>query len=113
MLAIDPARWPRVAIVTAGAGAGAWMVEALRSAEVKGIVVAATGNGTLHHALEAALLAGQASGVAVLRSTRCQEGRIVPGGRRSGDVLPSAGALTPVQARIELMLQLLAGPGAA
>jgi L-asparaginase len=113
VLAIDPARWPRVAIVTAGAGAGAWMVEALRSAEVKGIVVAATGNGTLHHALEAALLAGQASGVAVLRSTRCQEGRIVPGGRRSGDVLPSAGALTPVQARIELMLQLLAGPGAA
>ena len=113
VLAIGPARWPRVAIVTAAAGAGAWMVEAFRSAEVKGIVVAATGNGTLHHALEAALQSAQASGVAVLRSTRCQEGRIVPGGRRNGDVLPSAGALTPVQARIELMLQLLAGPGAA
>ena len=88
------------------------MVEALRSAEVKGIVVAGTGNGTLHHALEAALLAAQASGVAVLRSTRCQEGRIVPGGRRQGDELPSAGGLTPVQARIELMLRLLAGKNA-
>ena len=112
-LSIDPTAWPRVAIVTAAAGAQSWMIEALRSADVKGIVVAATGNGTLHHALEAALLVAQRSGVAVLRSTRCQEGRIVPGGRRNGDVLPSAGALTPVQARIELILRLLAGSGTA
>ena len=113
VLAIDPAQWPRVAIVTACADAGAWMIDALRSADVRGIVVAATGNGTLHHALEAALVAAQASGVSVLRSTRCQEGRIVPGGRRNGDVLPSAGALTPVQARIELMLRLLVDRSAA
>ena len=113
VLAIDSAQWPRVAIVTACAGSGAWMIEALRGADVKGIVVAATGNGTLHHALEAALLAAQASGVAVLRSTRCQEGRIVPGGRRNGDALPSAGPLTPVQARIELMLRLLVDGAAA
>ena len=111
--AIDPAGWPRVAIVSACAGAGAWMVETLRSAGVRGIVVAATGNGTLHYALEASLLTAQAAGIAVLRSTRCHEGRIVPGGRRDGDRLPSAGGLTPVQARIELTLRLLAGKGTA
>ena len=110
---VEPAGWPRVAIVTACAGADAWMVEALRSAGVRGIVVAGTGNGTLHHALEASLMAARAAGVAVLRSTRCQEGRIVPGGRRHGDELASAGALTPVQARIELTLRLLGGQGAA
>jgi L-asparaginase len=112
VLGSQPADWPRVAILSACAGADAWMVDALRSAGVRGIVVAATGNGTLHHALEASLLAARAAGIAVLRSTRCQEGRIVPGGRRHGDELPSAGGLTPVQARIELTLRLLRGEGA-
>ena len=107
-LPVDPSRWPRVAIVTSGAGSAAWMVEGLRSVGVRGIVVAATGNGTVNDALEAALLAAQSAGVAVLRSTRCGDGRIVPGGRRSADAIPSAGALTPVQARIELLLRLMA-----
>jgi len=72
---------------------------------VQGIVLAATGNGTLHHALEAAALQAQAEGVAVLRATRCVEGRILP---RPGQRLRDAGALTPVKARIALMLDLLA-----
>jgi L-asparaginase len=42
--------------------------------------------------------------VAVLRSTRCLDG---PVQMKRGDELPSAGTLTPVQARIELMLQLM------
>jgi L-asparaginase len=108
-IAADPAQWPRVAIVTSCADAGSWIVDALCHAGVRGIVVAATGNGTVNGGLEAALMAARADGVAVLRSTRCGDGRIVPGGRRSADALPSAGALTPVQARIELMLRLMTG----
>ena len=110
-LPVDPSAWPWVAIVTSGAGADARSVPALVDAGCASIVVAATGNGTLHHALEASLLAARAAGIAVLRSTRCQEGRIVPGGRRHGDDLPSAGRLTPVQARIELTLRLVGDAG--
>ncbi len=101
----DVAQWPQVEIVTSHAGATSAMVQALCQSGVKGIVVAGTGNGTLHRELEAALLAAQAAGVAVLRSSRCLEGSVVDAG---AELLPAAGALTPVQARIELMLHLLA-----
>jgi L-asparaginase len=96
--------WPWVEIVTSHAGARPEGVRALVSAGVKGIVVAGTGNGSLHHALEAALLEAQRAGVIVWRSTRCLAG---PVQMRHGDGLPAAGTLTPVQARIELMLQLI------
>ena len=99
------AAWPQVEIVTSHAGATPAVVRALRQAGVRGIVVAGTGNGTLHHELEAALLDAQAAGVAVLRSSRCLDGSVVDAGAAT---LPAAGALTPVQARIELMLRLLA-----
>jgi L-asparaginase len=94
--------WPWVEIVTSHAGARPDAVRALVSAGVKGLVVAGTGNGSLHHALEDALVAAQAAGVTVWRSTRCLDG---PVQAKPGDRLPSAGTLTPVQARIELMLQ--------
>jgi L-asparaginase len=71
---------------------------------VQGIVVAGTGNGTLHHALEAALLRAQDAGVRVLRATRCAAGPAL-----GVTALPSAGSLSPVQARVELLLQLM-GP---
>ena len=80
-------------------------MRALREAGVHGIVVAATGNGSVHHVLEAALLDAQAGGVAMLRATRCLDGSVIDAGQPA---LPSAGALTPVQARVELTLQLLA-----
>ncbi len=95
-------KWPWVEIVTSHAGARPDAVRALVAAGVQGIVVAGTGNGSLHHALEAALLDAQAAGVTVWRSTRCLDG---PVQIKAGDRLPSAGTLTPVQARIELMLQ--------
>ena len=103
-IARDAAAWPRVEIVLNHAGAGGELVDALVAQRVAGIVVAGTGNGTLHHALEAALLRAQAAGVRVLRSTRCAAGPVI-GGASS---LPSAAALSPVQARIDLLLQLLA-----
>jgi len=69
-----------------------------------GLVVAGTGNGTLHHELQAALVEAQAAGVRVLRSSRCAEGRVLA---TTADVLPSAGDLPPAKARVELMLQML------
>jgi len=90
------------------AGASGAVIEALLQPggfePVRGLVLAATGNGTLHHALEAAALKAQETGVAVVRATRCMNGRILP---KADDKLRDAGVLTPVKARIALMLELL------
>lgn len=100
-----PAQWPRVEIVTSHAGAGGAIVRALVADGVRGLVVAATGNGTVHRHLEAALLEAQDRGVAVRRTTRCAEGPVLP---VAGDRLPHASGMTAVQARIALMLELMA-----
>lgn len=96
--------WPRVEIVTSYVGADGTVVRALLKAGVKGLVVAATGNGTVHQDLEAALLLAMQHGVQVMRATRCAEGRLLPD---AGDALPAADGLTPVKARIALMLALM------
>ena len=98
------AAWPRVEIVTSHAGSGAGIVMALRQNGVHGIVAAGSGNGALHHELEAALLQAQTAGLRVVRSSRCLEGAVIAS---AGQALRSAGALTPVQARIEMILALL------
>jgi L-asparaginase len=105
-LAPNPADWPRVEIIISHAGAGSALVQALVAQRVHGIVVAGTGNGTLHEVLEAALQAARASGVAVLRTTRCALGSVVVPDPAPPGSLPAA-ALTAVQARIELMLELM------
>lgn len=96
-------RWPRVDILFNHAGADGRAVPALVADGVQGLVVAGTGNGTLHHRLEAALLQAQAQGVKVLRATRCAQGQVTPSER---DTLP-AHPLSPVKARIDLLLELL------
>lgn len=98
------AQWPRVEVVLSYAGATGDLVDTLVRDGVQGIVVAATGNGTLHHSLESALLRAQAAGVKVVRSTRCPEGQVLP---RPGDTLPDSRGLSPVKARISLLLDLL------
>jgi L-asparaginase len=110
-------QWPRVEIVMSHAEARGGIVDALvreRQAgaadPVQGLVLAATGNGTLHHALEAAALRAQAAGITVVRATRCVQGRILS---KPNAPLRDAGALTPVKARIELMLELMTGRPAA
>ncbi|MGY4829492.1 asparaginase [Sphaerotilaceae bacterium SBD11-9] len=103
-LPADTSAWPKVEIVTSHAGASGAVVRALCASGVQGLVVAATGNGTLHHEIETSLLEAQAQGVRVLRSSRCLNGRVLA---RADDVLPSADDLTPVKARIELMLGIV------
>lgn len=104
LLATDPALWPWVEILTSGAGARADAVRALVDAGVKGLVVAGTGNGTIHAALEAALAEAQARGVRVWRASRCGMGPVLGEHPRGW---ASAGALTPAKARVALMLELM------
>jgi L-asparaginase len=96
--------WPRVEIVMNYAGAGGELVDLMASFGVRGLVVAGTGNGTVHQALEAALLRAQALGLHIVRSTRCAQGRVFA---RSDDVFPASDGLSPVKARIALMLKLM------
>ena len=96
--------WPWVAVVHSHAGVDARQVETLVSAGVQGLVVAGTGNGTVHQSLLAALLQAQAAGVRVVLTTRCAEGQIV--GETA--LLPLAPrGLNAYKARIGLMLDLL------
>ena len=96
--------WPKVEIVMNYAGASGAVVDALASSGVQGLVVAGTGNGTLHQSLEAALLIAQARGVRVVRATRCTQGRVLP---RADDRFASSNGLSPVKARIKMMLELM------
>jgi L-asparaginase len=104
--------WPRVDIVMSHACANGAMVRALirepmaGDDAVRGIVVAGTGNGSVHHDLEDALHDAQARGVRVVRSSRCSAGAIVQGSANS-DVIAISAACTPVKARIALMLDLM------
>jgi L-asparaginase len=102
----EPAGWPVVDIVTSHAGARARTLDALVAAGAQGLVIAGTGNGSVHAELLRAARRAEAAGVRVWRASRCALGGVVGG---APDALASAGELTPVQARIELMLDLLAG----
>lgn len=102
---------PRVDIVTSHADADGGMVRALLVAGTvdtahlpRGLVVAATGNGTLHRALEAALREVQQRGVRVVRATRCARGRVIPD---AANPLQDSAGLSPVKARLALALELL------
>jgi L-asparaginase len=97
--------WPRVEVLFNAAGADGAVLPLLvelaqREGRALGIVAAGTGNGTLSKALETALRLAQSQGATVLRSTRCAAGPVL------GGELPSAGALSTAQARVELLLRL-------
>ena len=99
----EPLSWPWVEVLASHAGFDARTVAALCAAGVRGLVVAGTGNGSLHQALQAALLDAQAAGVAVLLCGRCAAGGVL-----GPTPFKAAGLLTPWQARVELLLSLLA-----
>ena len=103
-LAPAPAHWPWVEIVTSHGGAGPRGVRALVAAGVQGLVVAGTGNGTVHQALADAVDEAVAQGVQVRLVTRCAGGPVLPAPGQHWPVYATLGA---AQARVELMLELL------
>ncbi len=107
----DAAQWPQVDIVTSYAGVSRIAVDALVSAGVRGIVVAGTGNGSIHATLQQALADAAAQGVAVVRASRVGSGHVMHNGAAKDDALGfvSAGTLSPYKARVLLMLALAAG----
>jgi L-asparaginase len=102
-LVVPIAKWPWVAVLHSHAGADARQVSALIAAGVKGLVVAGTGNGTVHHEFLTALGQAQTQGVALRLVSRCAEGQIV--GQTA--LQPSPLGLNAFKARVSLMLDLL------
>ena len=85
-------------------GASGFTVDALISQDVEGIVIAGTGNGTIHHLLKNALLKAQSLGIAIAISSRCAEGRVllVP-----GQSFVDSKGLIRVKTQIALILKLV------
>lgn len=115
-LPADTAQWPRVEIVHSHAGATGETLRALLApsdtpglvAPLAGVVVSATGNGSIHRAIDQALhqavQQGRLARHQIVVATRCTQGWVV-GDPDHG--WPVAHALTPAQARVWLMLELL------
>lgn len=95
-------QWPWVAVLHSHSGADARHVRAVLQAGVQGLVLAGTGNGTLHQAWQAAL--EQAEGVPVRLTSRCAQGVVV--GAAHHWPLAELG-LNAYKARIDLMLDLM------
>lgn len=102
---------PRVEWITSHADADGGLLQAALEMALadpqrlpQGVVVAGTGNGTLHHGLEAVLRQAQDRGVRVVRSSRCARGQVVPG---AAGALAESLPLSPAKARIALALELL------
>ena len=104
-VAAAPDSWPRVEIVMNHAGADGRLVDAAVAAGATGLVVAGTGHGTVSARLDAALVRAREAGVRVTRASRCAFGPVLA--RGDGDH-EAAGELSAVQARVELVLELLA-----
>jgi L-asparaginase len=95
--------WPWVALVTSHAGVDARMIELLLAANVDGILIAATGNGTLSKTLIPALHEAQRKGIAVLRASRVSQGGVIA---QPGDEFAASSMHSALKARIKLMLEL-------
>jgi L-asparaginase len=105
------AQWPQVEIVASYAGVSRIAVDALVAAGVRGIVVAGTGNGSIHAIVQQALAEAAAKGVAIVRASRAGSGHVMHNGAAKDDALGfvSAGTLNPYKARVLLALALRGG----
>jgi L-asparaginase len=110
----DAARLPTVHIVTSYAGASRVMIDALVASGVRGIVVAGSGNGSIHEAMRQGLVDAVAGGVAVVRASRVGSGHVMHNGAANDDACGfiSAGSLNPYKARVLLTLALAKQPAA-
>ncbi|MDB5743925.1 MAG: Asparaginase [Polaromonas sp.] len=105
------ADWPRVEILMSHAGASGMLLDLLADQReagvenaVEGVVIAATGNGSLHQVVEAAAQRAKQRGVAVLIASRCGSGKVLRPDTRG---IEDAADLNAPKARIALMLALL------
>lgn len=105
---------PRVALVSSHADCDGTVVHGLLALgrertewRTEGLVVACTGNGTVHADLLAALRTAQRQGMRVVRATRCARGRVIPSTQAE---FPDSAGLSPVKARLALALDLLKLP---
>jgi L-asparaginase len=97
-------RWPRVAMLASHAGADASVIDALLQGPLDGLIVAGTGNGTVHRAWAGSLARAQAEGVAVEIASRCPQASQAAAG---DGVMTMAANPSPLKARIDLMLRLM------
>lgn len=95
---------PAIAWITSHAGFDARQVQALQAAGFDGVLVAGTGNASLHHALEAALEEAIQAGLAIALTSRCTQGTLVaPASQQLRHrLLP----LPAAKARLELLMEL-------
>ena len=113
LASLQVAGLPRVEVLLSHAGASGAMVRSLMQAAdgdapLRGLVVAGTGNATLHKDLEHALLAAQGAGIRVVRVSRCAYGQVVGAATAMEPDGLEAYALSAVKARIALMLDIAA-----
>ncbi len=103
---------PRVDLLYSHNGASGELVRDLihglksSAKPLRGLVVAGTGNGSLHQGLEQSLLAAMEEGVLVWVTTRCPYGQVVAGPDGTTSTFPTS-ARTPAKARIDMMLELI------
>lgn len=100
----------RVVWLTSHADTDATLVDALLlqarhepDRACRGIVVAGTGNGSLHEQLQTALQRARDAGMTVVLATRCGEGSVVGW---PGQPFPDLDGLSPAKARLELAWRL-------
>ena len=110
-----PSRWrvghlraqaPWVEILASATQPAVRALDALRAAGLEGAVIATTGNGTVHDALQVAAEQAQASGLPVVRASRTAHGHIRDG---HPNPLPAVGPLSPFKARVAMMVALASG----
>lgn len=111
-----PTVWPRVELLHSYANASGDLIRALvRPLEgvlrVDGLVIAGTGNGTLHNALIQGINEAYLQGVSIVITSRCPSGAVLSEAARnrlSGRV--DLATASPYQIRIALTLDLLGDP---
>jgi L-asparaginase len=105
---------PRVELLYSHAGAAGDAIDAMveyrqAASPLRGLVVAGTGNGTVHRQLWPALERARDAGIRVVRCSRCSGGKMVLGSASGLNDWPAVLNLSPYKARISLALSIAIG----
>lgn len=106
-----PTHWPRIEIVMSYSNASFDLVQKLLSSpsgseSIDGLIIAGTGNGTVHSELLRGLQENVHSEVPCIISPRCGAGPVFPSVSLNCQFQLDVGALNPLQARIAMALQI-------